>query len=265
MAFKKGHIGWMKNKKHPDETKRKISESLKKAYKEGKHIYSTKGKHLSEETRKKMSFSRSKEKHPLWGKHHSEESKQKMRLKKLGLYAGEKHYFYGKHHTDETKRKIRESTLGTKHHSFGKHFSAEHRQRQSISALKNWQNEEIAKKRIESFGLKPNGMELYLDSILQNHFPDEWKFVGDGQVIIGGLCPDFINVNGKKKIIELFGHFWHEGKIISKGGVLEHRTEEGKKKVYGEIGYDTLVIWDDELDNESKVIEKINRFLFDTR
>jgi hypothetical protein len=195
MAFKKGHIGWMKNKKHPDETKRKISESLKKAYKEGKHIYSTKGKHLSEETRKKMSFSRSKEKHPLWGKHHSEESKQKMRLKKLGLYAG----------------------------------------------------------------------KLYLDSILQNHFPDEWKFVGDGQVIIGGLCPDFINVNGKKKIIELFGHFWHEGKIISKGGVLEHRTEAGKKKVYGEIGYDTLVIWDDELDNESKVIEKINRFLFDTR
>jgi hypothetical protein len=160
----------------------------------------------------------------------------------------------GIHESEEHKKKI--SEVLKKGYATGKYVSF---------SLGVSPSEETKKKISESFGLKPNGMELYLDSILQNHFPDEWKFVGDGQVIIGGLCPDFINVNGKKKIIELFGHFWHEGKIISKGGVLEHRTEAGKKKVYGEIGYDTLVIWDDELDNESKVIEKINRFLFDTR
>lgn len=27
---------------------------------------------------------------------------------------------------------------------------------------------------------------------------------------IGGLCPDFVNCNGKKVIIELFGDYWHD-------------------------------------------------------
>jgi hypothetical protein len=249
----RGRIPWMKGKKHSEETLRKLSESHK-------------GHKASEETKRKMSEQRTKEKHPLWGKHHSEESKRKMsKIRKEAFMSGRiVSPWKGKHLSDETKRKLSIANSGKNNYNYGKHFSPEHRKKQSISALKNWQNEDIAKKRIESFNLKPNGMELYLDSILQNHFPDEWKFVGDGQVIIGGLCPDFINVNGKKKIIELFGAFWHDGELALRG-VSSHRTEEGKKKVYGEIGYDTLVIWDDELDNESKVIEKINRFLFDTR
>jgi len=261
MVFQPGHTTWIKGKKQSEEVKKKISESLKKAYATGKHDFTMKGKHHSDETRRKMSISRSKEKHPFWGKHLSEDAKRKMsETKKRQFATGERiHPNYGKHLSEETKKKISDAQRGEKHHYFGKYFSTEHRHRQSVSALKNWQNEELAKKRIASFNLKPNGMELYLDYILQNNFPDEWKFVGDGQVIIGGLCPDFINVNGKKKIIELFGHFWHDGDLALRG-ISSHRTEEGKKKVYGEIGYDTLVIWDDELNNERKVIEKIKGF-----
>lgn len=37
-----------------------------------------KGKHLPDETRKKLSMSRSGEKHPMFGKHHSAETKKKM-------------------------------------------------------------------------------------------------------------------------------------------------------------------------------------------
>jgi len=39
-----------------------------------------KGKHLSVETRKKMSEALKGEKHPLYGKHHSEETKRKISL-----------------------------------------------------------------------------------------------------------------------------------------------------------------------------------------
>jgi len=35
----------------------------------------------------------------------------------------------------------------------------------------------------------------------------------------------------------------------------------GCKHFYLEYGYDTLILWDDELADESKVIEKINEFM----
>jgi hypothetical protein len=264
-SLKKGYasgkyVGFWKDKHHPDEVKNKISETLKEGYKSGKYKPTMKGKHHTDKTRKKMSEQRTKEKHPLWGKHHSEETKKKMSLKRIGRFTGKNSSWYGKHLSDETKRKLSIANSGKNSYNYGKHFSSEHRHKQSISALRNWKDEDIAKKRIKSFGLKPNGLELYLDYLLQNYFPDEWKYVGDGQVVINGLCPDFINVNGKKKIIELFGHFWHEGKLANKG-VSEHRTEAGKKKVFGEYGYDTLVIWDDELVDESRIIKKVNNFV----
>jgi hypothetical protein len=42
------------------------------------------GKHHSEETKKKMSASLKGEKHPFYGKHHSEETKKKMSEAKKG-------------------------------------------------------------------------------------------------------------------------------------------------------------------------------------
>ena len=56
----------------------------------------------TEETRKKMSFARKGNKHPLWGKHFSLESRQKM----SESHKGQKPWMMGKHHTEETKIKI---------------------------------------------------------------------------------------------------------------------------------------------------------------
>lgn len=100
-------------------------------------------------------------------------------------------------------------------------------------------------------GLKPSGPELYLDFLLQNHFPDEWEFTGEGGFILHGLCPDFINCNGKKQIIEVFGKRWHTGDVPIT------RTEEKRKEIFAQSGYRLLVIWDYELNDEEKIIDRV--------
>ena len=56
------------------------------------------GKHLSAETRKKMSESKKGENHPFFGKHHSEETIKKM-----------SEATKGKHHSEETRKKMSEA------------------------------------------------------------------------------------------------------------------------------------------------------------
>lgn len=64
---------------------------------------------------------------------------------------------------------------------------------------------EILAERIRKSARKPNEYGKILDAILQEIFPNEWKYVGDGQLIINGKNPDWVNINGKKQLIELWG------------------------------------------------------------
>jgi len=92
----------------------------------------------------------------------------------------------------------------------------------------------------------PNKKEQILNRILKTNWPHEWKFVGDGRVVIEGKNPDFINTNGKKQIIELFGTYWH------KESEVDERTN-----IFGKYGYKTLILWENELKNEQEVISKV--------
>jgi hypothetical protein len=98
--------------KHSEETRKKISESLK-------------GKTSSEESRKKMSEARKGEKNHMYGKKLSEEHRKKIgaihkgkklsedTLKKMiESRKGEKHYLFGKKHTKETLTKMSEAKKG---------------------------------------------------------------------------------------------------------------------------------------------------------
>ena len=92
----------------------------------------------------------------------------------------------------------------------------------------------------------PNKAEGRLLCILECAFPGEWRFVGNGDLIIDGKCPDFVNTNGKKALIELYGDFWHKGDDPAK-----------RQKYFATFGYQTLVIWEHELKSEKKVIDKV--------
>lgn len=264
-----------------------ISEETRKRLRENNPRY-WQGKHFSAEHRKKISESNTGPKNKCWGKPsplkgrpRSEETKKKISSSNIGKRKGMVPWIKGRYHTEESKQKNREKHIGKsinaganhpqwgkkgeKSPSYGLRRSKETiqklREKSRESQKKLWQNEEHAKRMMALFNTKPNGSELYLDFLLQNHFPDEWWFVGDGQVILSGLCPDFVNVNGKKLIIELFGEHCHtDGGCFAGKKIAYRRTEAGRREVFAKPGYSTLIIWWDELADEKKVIEKIRDF-----
>lgn len=116
---------------------------------------------------------------------------------------------------------------------------------------------EMRKKILKALFKRPTKIEAKVNDILQKHFPNEWKYVGDGEVIIGTKCPDFININGEKKLLEVFGRVFHDPQKTFKKTIPYHQTEIGTKEFYRNYGYETIVIWDNEI-NEEKIIQKIN-------
>lgn len=93
---------------------------------------------------------------------------------------------------------------------------------------------------------KQNKQEKFIESIL----PRGFKFVGDGKTFIGGYVPDFINFK-KKLIIEFFGTYWHKKRI---------KQDQLRINCYKRNGYKTLIIWDIELKNLTKLNNKIKMF-----
>lgn len=116
-------------------------------------------------------------------------------------------------------------------------------------------------KRLQAAIKQPNRQEEKLKALLDTWFPNEWKFVGDGEVILGRLNPDFINCNGKKMIIELFGCWYHGCPIHHPNKKVNWQdTETGKRVIYSRYGFKTLVIWEHELEDEKAVMDKIVQF-----
>ena len=129
----KGRISeTLKGRKLSEETKKKLSEAHKgkPVWTEGKHLTTEhkkkiseaqkrnpywKGKHHSEETRKKLSEAHKGNRSGMEGKHHSEETKRK--LSKINR-ENPVRYWLGKHISKETKRKISESSKGAKGHNW---------------------------------------------------------------------------------------------------------------------------------------------------
>ncbi len=110
-----------------------------------------------------------------------------------------------------------------------------------------WKSREI-KRLVSSHHKRPTSLERIIIGIIDsNNLP--YKYVGDGHVIINGRCPDFINIDGKKQVIEVFGNYWHD--IFDVGRKVEH---------YRKYGFKTLVIWEEELKNHEKVLAKIKSF-----
>ncbi len=132
----------------------------------------------------------------------------------------------------------------------------------AASVKKNWENEEYKNRVVaimrKAMAAKPNKAELQLDTLLQELHPDQYKYVGDGQFILAGKNPDFVNVNGKKEIIELFGDYWHSKKITGKAK-SEH--EKDRIGLFAKYGYKTLVIWEYELKKKVELRNKIAMFV----
>lgn len=116
------------------------------------------------------------------------------------------------------------------------------------------------KKSLKSRVKKPNKLEQRLVYLFEeNRIP--FRYCGDGDVIIGGKCPDFINYNGRKQVLELFGRAFHDPKHPLKARIPYHQTEEGTIEHYKRYGFDCFVIWDNELKTPDEVVERIKRWV----
>ena len=102
--------------------------------------------------------------------------------------------------------------------------------------------------------------ELIFEQICKkNNLP--FKYTGDGTFRIGRLNPDFVEVNHKKVLIEIMGHYWHSplfNKNVPNYALLKYR-----KSYYKKHKWIPVFIWDTDLlreDAEQFVLNKLKEF-----
>ena len=214
--------------------------------------------------------------HPMKDKKHSEESKIKMHIAHKNIPLSEMHKKNIGKASKKSWDRLDENQHKERHSKMFKPFNGcspmKNRTHTELSKLKNsqsnkgkrrspnteftsesmrekYKDEEYIKKMKKAWNIKPNKSELRLLNFLNKLFPHQWKYVGDFSFTIDGKCPDFINVNGQKKIIELFGDYWHQGE-----------NPQDRIDIFKPFGYDTLVIWEHELKNKTELKSKLETF-----
>lgn len=253
--------------KQSGHTLRSPSEAMQLAYKEGRAIPPTYPKNDAHKA--KLSIAQLKylshHPHPNLGKHNIEEVRRKIAISKLGKHPslearqkmseiGKARFadpnncpMYGKHHSEETKRRMSAAHLG-------KTFSRETKQRMSNARKLLWQSPQYRAKIVPAClkSRRPTDLEKRLIALIDK-YSLPYRYTGDGSFTIGRLNPDFVNVNGDKIAIEVFGGRWHQNKTDPL------RTEEGRRQVLKEYGWKLIVIWGEELKQipEAEIVKRI--------
>jgi G:T-mismatch repair DNA endonuclease (very short patch repair protein) len=141
----------------------------------------------------------------------------------------------GYYHSPETRRKMSQGGRG--HHV----WTSEQRERLLPIFMKNRQKRPTAPER------------RFQELVTKYKLP--YKYVGDGYTWIVGRCPDFLNVNGQKIVVEIFGHWWHNTTINKL--VRPEYTLEATKSHYAKYGFNCIVIWEEELEDDKTVLAKL--------
>jgi len=190
-------------------------------------------------------------------------SRKKIALKMIGNKNA-----LGYRHTEKAKRKIkrcsesRQPTLG-KHWKVKDTFkmkkskSEEHKKNISKARIEWWQNSENYRRMFKAFAIKPTRPEIFLTKFLNKILPREYKYTGDAQFILRGKCPDFLNINGKKKLIEYNSRYFHSKEIT---GETTKMHEQNRINHFKKFGFDTLILRENELKNLKKLKNKIITF-----
>ncbi len=173
--------------------------------------------HKSQEQRAKIS--QTLKGRALSGNLHSEETNRKRSLTlkgrvpwNKGLHLTKEDKLHkslahkGKTHTAEHNRKVGEAQMY-------KVIPPELRERWSKSHTGVPLSQEHVRNIMLANHERPNGAESKLKNLLDKVCPGVYEYTGDGTVVIGSICPDFTDCFGQFKVIELFGNYWHKGKL----------------------------------------------------
>ena len=234
--FKKGHIPWNKG------TKGKL-----KAW--------NKGIPCREETKIKLRLSHKGKKSSRKGKTYEEfYGQERAKILKKKLYLSH-------------KNKLSPKKGKTYEDIFGKKRAKEVKERIRITKKKEFQdphshyhNKEIQERRIKNslkaLMKRPTKLEQKFINFFKKH-KISFNYCGDGSLLIGFKNPDFVESNGKKICIEVCNKV---EKSIKRKGRSYHSWQEYEKqriKYFNRYGWKSLVLWQEELKDEEKMIKKI--------
>lgn len=236
------HVAKIRAFRHTEESKRKVSLS-KTGRKLGPHSAehrrkigeSQKGKIIPPEQRKKISESR---------KNLSEETHRKMSEAKRNISeeTRKKYSDYAKNRTEAHSHKI---SIGLR----GKKLKESTKIKIGIASRRLWKDELFQKKMRSVRNIRPNKLEIKFNDLLESLFPNEYQYVGDFKLWIDGKNPDFVNINGKKKLIELYGDYWH-------------RDDNTQDRIdhFAKYGFETLIVWQSEFKDVDVLKNKLTKF-----
>ena len=185
------------------------------------------------------------------GREVSEETKAKQKARKLERRLnGIKNKSYNKSpdykHNDTVFKK------GMIPWSKGKHLTEEHKNKvKETMKKKGIKPSAEARAKALYANNKPTRPEIELGKLLEESCPEQYKYTGNGIFMVGKRFPDFVNINGKKKVVEMYGTYWHKNENI------QIKIDE-----YKSFGFDCLIIWEHELKHESKesILDRIRTF-----
>lgn len=248
LANPKNHPNYGKH--HSEETRAKISSALT-------------GRPLSVECRSKISQALTGHQNTPKGIHRSPDTEFKKGHPPTRGTTGKTPWNKGESWPDGIKDKIRRTEKGRHLHpeteiKRGQRISP--RTELTSERVKAWWKDPEYRTRVITGRLKnrrPTEPERKLLEIIERHSLP-FKYTGNGSFIIEGLNPDFIEVNGKKIAVDVFGDYWHTLKADK-----ETYNEQGRKAIFAKYGWKLIVIWESELKllPEEKIVGRIGGHL----
>lgn len=117
----------------------------------------------------------------------------------------------------------------------------EYREKMRRKWLERLSNPEQRKKL---FRQRPSKPELKFTEICKKYrLP--YRFTGDGSFWIEDVNPDFVESNGRKIAVEVFGDYWHNPLLNPK--LNRRRTYKGRKEILARYGWKCVIFWESEL------------------
>jgi len=124
-----------------------------------------------------------------------------------------------------------------------------------------WKDPEYREKQIRAIfkgmNRKPSKLEDRLLSFFEKYNLD-FKYSGTGALIVGGKVPDFYFFLFKDKLVEVGNIDCYR---VFKPNITKQKYTRSRKKHFAKYGFQTLVIWDEELSNEAILLARVKKFL----
>ena len=119
-----------------------------------------------------------------------------------------------------------------------------------------WHQARITKSRQHVGPTKPE--QWLIDFLAHHKLP--FKYVGNGQLWIGQLNPDFTSIDNSKRLIEVFGCYHHGCQRCFPGSKSRGIPLNQRLSTFKKYGYDMFIIWQHEL-SEPTFENKLLRIL----